>query len=129
MLFFRGKMNFDLRTKKCPSCGVDMMVKANYGVFPIGCKHDQIAQMSERDVKFISKSKIGEDLICVQCESEGKAAFTCALCGKMKSSDKIKETIGDPADHLCEDCYSTVSALVWDQKIENLNRQHQWDFM
>jgi len=122
-------MKFELRTEICPSCGGHMMQIANYGIFPYYFKDDQPAQMKKQNVKYISKSEIDGDKICVECESSGKSSFICVLCEERKNCNQIQESFGDPADHLCKDCYASVSAEKWEAKTEELQECHKYDYM
>ena len=61
-------------------------------------------------------------------EKAGKADFLCALCNERKSTDKIQESIGDAPEFLCKDCYDTVSAKIWDDKLDELQEAHRYDY-
>ena len=69
----------------------------------------------------------GEWAICEECAASGKASFECALCGQTRTSDRKEERIGDPPEFLCRDCYETVPAKEWDDKVQQLQREHQYD--
>jgi len=59
---------------------------------------------------------------------KGKASFVCTLCNERRTSDQVQERFGDPPEFLCKICYSSVSALKWDQKNKELNEAHRYDF-
>lgn len=115
----------------CPGCKNPMIVQKKGWAppFPSRRDNDFEAQALRAGWGFRSSSKINNDYICQGCEAAGQASFTCALCSKEKASDALKTTIGyDPADRLCIDCYRSVSAETWIEKIEELEENHKWDF-
>jgi len=122
------KMTFELRVECCPFCGRPMMDKCGYGIFPFYMGNNQESQMKERGVVFRSSATINNKHICVECKKAGKASFKCALCKEMKSSSKEEESFGDPTEYLCKDCYATVPAKEWDEKVERLRKDHQYDW-
>lgn len=121
-------MEFKLRVEDCPCCGGKMMKEAPYGVFPYCFEECQDAQMKNKGISLISDAKIDDDYICSDCKGKGKASFICALCEERQESDLIKESFGSPAEYLCEECYSTVSAKEWEKKTQELSESHRYDF-
>lgn len=122
------EMKFSLRVEKCPSCKKTMMIKANRGIFPYLWLKGQATQMGESGVVYVSKSKIDDDYICIECESKGKASFKCGICSERQNSAEIQQSFGDPPEHLCKTCYETTPAKQWDQKLELLEEKHRYDF-
>jgi len=114
--------------KRCPICGKAMVRKYNEFSFPYGIDSNQDAQMKRAGIVYVSNTKHHGEYICVECEEEGMARFTCALCGKEKKTSKIQEAFGDPTEYLCTDCYETVPAKEWDAKVKKLEDAHQWDW-
>lgn len=122
-------MKIDVYTAKCPICDRAMMYKSTGRVFsPFGDSYRQKILMKELGIVFISSSKKDDNPICEVCAEKGKASFTCSLCGKELQSNMIKESFGDPAEYLCTECYTTVPASVWDEKVKKLEEAHRWDF-
>ena len=66
--------------------------------------------------------------ICQDCANSGKADFLCALCGERKETSKVHDSFGDPGEFLCSDCYATVPASVWENKVSQLHDTHRYDF-
>lgn len=122
------RMKFELETSPCASCKRPMLKKAKEGLFPFTYDFTQEKQMEALGVVLESSSRIDDNKICVECEAEGKASITCSLCDQSKPSSKMQESFGDPAEYLCSDCYATVPAKVWDDKMEELRKTHRWDF-
>jgi len=121
-------VTFELETTKCPSCGKQMMGKARRGIFPLYVGKNQEAQMKERGVVFSSDAMIDGDYICIECKEAGKASITCALCGEKKPSNKVGDSFGAPPEYLCTDCYDSVPAKQWDEKVDKLREVHRWDW-
>lgn len=121
-------MKFDLYVPKCPCCGKHMMKKAPSGLFPCSIFDNQEAQMKDLGVVFESPMYLDDDKICAECAEQGKASFHCALCGVLKPSSKLQYSVGSPPEYLCEDCYETVSAKVWQEKVDELDDAHKWDY-
>jgi len=121
-------MQFELRTETCHCCGKQMMAKDKSNLFPFLFAESQEAQMKKQGVAFRSSSEKDNKRICIECEAKGLASFVCALCGERKSSSNVQESFGYPAEYLCKDCYSTVSAEIWENKIEELSESHRYDF-
>ena len=123
-----GKVLVEL--EKCPICHRYMIDSRNakYGLFPKYCKIT-IEKQIER-AGWVQRSCVevdGHD-ICRECAEAGKADFLCALCEQRKLTDKIEESFGDLAEHLCADCYESVPAKIWDKKVEKLRERHRYDF-
>lgn len=55
---------------------------------------------------------------CQKCTEEGLAGFTCAICGRERSSDQIQEEHG--GEFACTVCYETLSAKEWDWQISHM---------
>lgn len=113
-----------LKTEMCPKCLKTMMKedKLRYsGVFPVWRELNQQSQMKKAGIVFQSMVKSNNRYICVECAEGNKATIHCALCKQDKPSNKQKESFGcDPAEFLCSDCYETVPAKVWEEKVEKL---------
>lgn len=122
--FFYAEMLIELEI--CPICGKPMILK-RHG-FPLYYKINQDAQMKNAEIQYISKSKYNNKYICCECAESGKSKFTCYICKTDKPSDKLHSSFGDPADHLCTDCYETVSAKRWNEIEDNLIEEHRYDF-
>jgi hypothetical protein len=119
-----------LKADECPICGKVMIKKVNSwfdNLFSCYFGLNQDAQMKEADMVYKSNIEIDGEPICVECAKAGKATFLCALCGERWPSDTEQESFGLGAfpDHLCENCYKTVPAKVWDEKCKELRNRHK----
>lgn len=68
-----------------------------------------------------------EGYICKPCAEKGLATWTCALCNEPRTGEP-QESIGDPPENLCTNCYESVSAARWQAAVDRLNDRHQFDF-
>jgi hypothetical protein len=119
-----------LEGEKCHICKKVMIKKSNFygGIFPKFCAINQEAQAKRSDLVYFSNTKVDDKYICNECESSGKATFICTLCDEHLPTSKIKLGIGtDDIDYLCTDCFSTVPAKIWHEKIEELEEDHRFD--
>jgi len=66
--------------------------------------------------------------LCQACADAGIAKFKCELCGESRPYSEEKERVGDPPDFLCKACFETVTAKEWDDKVNELELSHQWDY-
>jgi len=118
---------------KCPICEKLMVKKVprdyyTQSFFPGYINMNQDAQMNRAGLVYISDVKVDDCNICVECKESGKADFKCDLCGERKPTEKIQESFGYPPDFLCKDCYDTTPAKIWEEKIEQLESDHRYDF-
>jgi len=97
-------------------------------MFPFYYKANLPAQLARANIQFRGNSKINDAFICEICDAEGKASFTCALCGQIRKSNEQQESFGDPPEILCKNCYATVPAKEWNEKVEKLRAAHRYDF-
>lgn len=73
-------------------------------------------------------AQYGDEAICKECIEAGKVIFQCALCKTVKTTDMIFFSVGTaPPEHLCKDCYKSVTAETWCKKIAELDREHEYD--
>ena len=91
--------------------------------------HDRKGQAKELGIKFISGKEFNYKKYCTECVEGGKAEFKCFHCKEIKNSGLIQESIGasDCADHICKDCYETLTAKEWDSIIEEMEEDHKYD--
>ena len=113
---------------KCHLCKKIMLPKTNRGVFPNYIHMNQEAQMKAAGLVYSTNTLVDNEPICLECEQGGKADFLCAMCEERKISDKKQKQFGDPAEFLCKDCYETKPAKVWDEKVDELQEAHRYDF-
>ena len=66
--------------------------------------------------------------ICQECADSGKATIICSLCGKVWPANQAEDSFGEPPEYLCQNCYSTISAALWNEKVEELRKAHQYDW-
>lgn len=123
---------FTVESTKCVVC-LNNMVHAptNYHIrptFPRYIGNNFEAQAKKAGLELGSDIKVDGRYICKKCENEGKADFLCSLCNERHSVSKVEEQIGDPPEFLCLQCYETVPAKEWADKITSLNDDHQYDF-
>jgi len=123
-----GKVLVEL--EKCPLCGKYMVDAkgAKYGLFPKYININIDKQMERAGWVLRSCTKVDDKNICSECTEAGKADFLCTLCKQRKPTDKIKEEIGDPTEYICTDCYETMPAKEWDEKICKIREIHRYDF-
>lgn len=120
-----------LEGEKCHLCKKIMIaVVSPYRpkIFPAYMKLNQKAQMETIGLVFTSSCLVDDHAICHECVEAGKADFLCVLCGERKPSNQVQESIGDPAEFLCTGCYNTKSAKEWDEKVDELQEEHKYDF-
>jgi hypothetical protein len=82
------------------------------------------AQVERAGWCFLSGSRNGEDPICVDCEHAGSGRFSCSLCGEQREGQPVEWWDGDA---LCQHCYETVPAKIWEEKRLALEDKHQYD--
>lgn len=116
-----GYARFLLETSICPECKRVMVARPSPKEF---INFD--AQIKAAD--FCVKSKDSIYPICEDCASKEKVWFTCELCVTKKGTDKIKKSIGDPPVFLCTDCFGSVTAKEWQETVDDLLDDHQWDW-
>jgi len=121
-----------IQAEKCPICKKVMIKKVKEymldKLFPTYWQMNQEAQAKRAGIVFKCTTKVDDENICEECEKAGKADFLCALCNERKSIDKIQESIGDAPEFLCKDCYDTVPAKIWDDKLDELQEAHRYDY-
>jgi hypothetical protein len=117
-----------IQVQRCPLCNKYMVETSRYGPFPDWFPMSLKEQMKRAG--FVERSDIRVDAsrICVPCAEAGKADFLCALCKQRKPSSKKKDSFGDPPEYLCTDCYETIPAAKWEQEVERLQDEHEYDF-
>src|SRR3990167_5573450 len=118
-----------IEAKKCSCCEKIMVDKIGYhSIFPKYLRINQEAQMKAAGFVYSTSTLVDDEPICLECEQAGKADFLCAMCDERKTTDKKHESFGDPAEFLCKDCYETKPAKVWDEKVDELQDAHRYDF-
>ena len=118
-----------IHANPCRICKRIMIEKDKGNLFAHEFFNAQDSQMHSAGLVFESNIKIeGHYAICQKCADAGKADFLCALCNTRKKTDKIQESIGDPPEHLCKDCYNTITANVWEKKVDELIETHRYDY-
>jgi hypothetical protein len=117
-----------VRLSTCYTCKRKMIEKPRNirGLFPPWIDNNFDAQIKRAGWGVTSSADVDGHTICQQCADDGKATFLCALCGERKPTDKIKDDFGrHRIDYLCLDCYKTVSAKVWQEKVNELRERHR----
>jgi len=113
---------------KCHLCKKIMLPKTNRGVFPNYMHMNQEAQMKRAGFVYSTNTEVDGKPICIECKDAGKVDILCAMCKERKPCDKEKDSFGYPPEYLCVDCYETVPAKKWDDKVDDLNASHRYDF-
>jgi hypothetical protein len=118
-----------VRLRKCKYCGGWMFDEENS--YPSPCYENGIDKQLER-AGWKKQGYVGMQTldvqICEECVGKDAKTFLCAICGKQKKSSEIEECIGYSAEYLCKDCFSSISAKEWDEKVEELEEKHKWDY-
>ena len=84
-------------------------------------------QLLRAGIRMPSRAQDKDDrTVCTECAPS--VTFTCFGCKTERAADQIKESCGDPAEHLCKTCYSTVPASKWDELMEKLEDAHRHDY-
>jgi hypothetical protein len=120
----------EVKVSKCPICNRSMIDRQWKRIDEYRMVVNGLADWTKaRGIVYNSDVKDSEDEeICEICKSKGKANFRCALCNEIKPSSKSKKSFGYPAEHLCIDCYNSVTVAVWEDKENELHDLHQYDF-
>lgn len=120
---------FLVQIEECWTCK-NNMVKEPSGQHPFPLHYRFSFDQQRRRAAFTYRSniKVDNEYICIECEEAGKATFKCALCKERHDSDEKHTSIGDWPEFLCIPCYETVPARVWEDKIEELEEEHRYDF-
>jgi len=124
---------FAAHGRECPICKKLMVKKLTKyylenSFFPAWMEMSQDAQMKRAGIVYVGSARVDDEYICIECEEAGKTDFKCELCGERKPTEKIQEMFGGPADFLCKDCYETATAKAWDEKCDQLQDKHKYDF-
>jgi hypothetical protein len=118
-----------IEVEKCKCCDKIMIANLGYySIFPKYMRINQEAQMKAAGFVYPSSTLVDDKRICIECEQADKATILCALCEERKPSSKKQESFGDPAEFLCSDCYETKPAKIWDEKVDELQESHRYDF-
>jgi hypothetical protein len=124
---------FAAQGRECPICKKIMIKKLQRyyfenSFFPAWVEMNQDAQMKRAGLVYVGGAKVDDEYICEECEKAGKADFKCELCGERHPTSEIQERFGDPADFLCKSCYETTTAKVWEEKCDELQEEHKYDY-
>lgn len=124
-----GYFTFRVRTECCGQCKKEMIHKpeAHNRTFPEYVDDNLKAQAGRAGLAINSGSEFEGRFVCEDCINSGVVNFVCLLCYKTKKTNEIKASFGTAEHHLCGDCYETVPAKVWDDKVNELNKEHEWD--
>ena len=125
----RVLMTFALEVEPCPICGRLMMSEVD-GLFPKYLRINQRAQKQAAGVVGVGLQIPGNNVLythaCEVCSQEGRITFTCALCQQQRSSAELHDVhYGEP---VCEICFATRTAKDWEAMLDQLERNHQYDY-
>lgn len=126
---------FLVRVRVCAFCKSKVVFSPGekHRTFPINILSDFRTQAERAGLKLASNYNTSDfdrcrEFVCVDCYKAGRVHFTCALCEKSKSINKIESGFGDPPEHMCSDCFATVPAKQWYEKEVELIEEHKYDF-
>jgi hypothetical protein len=106
------------KVEKCKSCNSDMIKPNEYDIKrQLHCT--RIALESDKWYR---------SGVCKKCVEEGNLKVECYQCRRTYPSNEIQLQIGFPADFLCKKCYGNLSAKAWDELVEKLEDEHQYDY-
>jgi len=117
-----------IEATKCHCCEKIMLPRAKRGIFPNYMHINQDAQMKRAGFVYSTFTEVDGKPICIECKEAGKIDILCAMCNERKPSNKEQESFGYPPEYLCKDCYETVPAKQWNEKADELNNNHRYDF-
>ena len=115
-----------VQIEKCPLCG-KWMIRDD--PFPKYYMLDKDIQSKRAGWVKVGHRDHGIDkYVCVECNAADFATFKCVLCQQQRKSSEVERSFGDPPEFLCKDCYLTTPAKQWDEKVSELEEEHQYDF-
>jgi hypothetical protein len=121
----------------CPSCGKIMIEHPRrWGTLvPPFPEEGELAfneQRKRAEWRLISgNTNANNEHICMTCALDGRSSFICALCGEERSSTKEMAChFGehDQPEFLCKICYETVPAKTYQDKVNELEDRHRWNY-
>lgn len=126
----KNRALFEVALGTCCKCENDMVASPCAGdlTFSLYRKDNFLPQVARGGFCVQSKIKVDGFYICTDCARNGRADFLCAICLSRHPTNKTKESFGNPQEHLCLDCYSSVPAREWDEKCEELEKAHRYDY-
>lgn len=136
-VFNENFVTIALEWKLCPCCDNPMIIAPKASLkrcepaWGSGCIDNNTIEAQCSRVNMSIQSYINDknhQYICENCVETGTTSFICALCGKEHTTDKIKESFGDPTEYLCKICYETVPAKKWEEAMDRLDKKHMYDF-
>jgi hypothetical protein len=118
--------------QRCSVCGRQMLhrdAKRAQKIFPLYLALTLKAQLNRANWRLASGiTDKNNDVICESCAAENLGSFVCVLCGIERPSEAVQQSIGDPPDYLCKICYDSVTARAWERKIDELEKDHRYDY-
>lgn len=115
--------------ERCKYCRAWMLPNMeDKGIFPLYRPINFSAQLKAAGWKVAASSRFDSQRYCIECAANDKITFTCCLCNQTKPSSHLKERFGDPPDFLCNECFNTIPAAVWEKKVDELQKEHRWDY-
>jgi hypothetical protein len=119
--------------KVCPICGKYMLYSDNSSYYRYAFPKYELINFDNQVKKagwvITSSTEVKDVYVCQDCVKNGKVEFTCSLCGIKQPTSQIQETIGGyDKDYLCQTCYTTKTAKEWEEKTDDLHKEHRWDY-
>lgn len=99
---------FELIVSECPSCHRLMMPYVSHKAWP---DNREAQKQLHNLIEAGQYSYRYQDYICEDCVKS--ATVVCYLCKQERANDEIRTQWGDRC--LCERCFETVTAKVWDE--------------
>lgn len=127
-----AQISLRVRVRKCPICNKLMFPDKeghnnrawNELLWYSADKHQQMKSL--RMVSTGEYVPMLEEYICEECTQAGRATFICKLCNHERAINLVQHSwIGDA---LCTVCYESMSAKIWNEKYQELESAHRWDY-
>ena len=125
--------SFLIEVETCASCGAKMVSEPiGYShPFPVWCDLQFKVQAKRAGLVIASNACMDKDSdkrVCMQCKDNDRCTCLCVMCEQQKPVDRIEKSYGFyPPEHLCKDCFETVSAKIWAEWESDLYEKHRWD--
>jgi hypothetical protein len=111
----------------CAECGRNMIGDLHGRALSVYPRHALVDQLKRADVGRLSgRYNAAGRLLCADC-APVHARFHCVLCKEARAGTP-QYSEGDPAEFLCVPCFEQRTAKEWDEAVQELRKNHRWDF-
>jgi len=122
-----------LKLRKCATCGKRMASMGVHYDEPPWLVDRVSSQLNRAGVvemsgDYVQSENDGPARICVECSNAGRGVAVCYICKERRQQDEMKDSYGDPPEHLCKPCFATVPAKEWEAAVDHLSETHRYDF-